>query len=145
MHGAEEESWRQAGGEFGATTGRPRRCGWLDVASLRRVVRTNGLASLALTKLDILSGRGPIKVCVGYRVGGEVVGELPRRAADCGEPVFEEFAGWEEDISGARSLDDMPEKAQEFVARLEAMTGVPFCIISVGPDRRQTIVLREQF
>ncbi len=145
MRGAEEESWRQAGGEFGATTGRPRRCGWLDVASLRRVVRTNGLASLALTKLDILSGRGTIKVCVGYRVGGEVASELPRREADCGEPVFEEFEGWEEDISGARSLDDMPQKAQEFVGRLEAMTGVPFCIISVGPDRKQTIILREQF
>jgi adenylosuccinate synthase len=145
MLGAEEESWRQAGGEFGATTGRPRRCGWLDVASLRRVVRTNGLASLALTKLDILSGRGTIKVCVGYRVRGEVVSELPRREADCGEPVYEELEGWQEDISGARSLDDMPAKAQEFVAQLEAMTGVPICIVSVGPDRKQTIILREQF
>lgn len=145
MRGAEEESWRQAGGEFGATTGRPRRCGWLDVASLRRVIRTNGLASLALTKLDILSGRGAIKVCVGYRVRGEVVAELPKREADCAEPVFEELAGWDEDISGARSMDDMPTKAQDFVNAIEAMTGVPFCIVSVGPDRKQTIILREQF
>ncbi len=145
MQGAEEESWRQAGGEFGATTGRPRRCGWLDVASLRRVVRTNGLASLALTKLDILSGRGPIKVCVGYRVNGEVRDELPRRDADCAEPVYEELAGWDEDISGARSLDDMPTKARDFVSTIESMTGIPFCLVSVGPDRKQTIVLREQF
>ncbi len=145
MQGPEEESWRQAGGEFGATTGRPRRCGWLDVASLRRVIRTNGLASLALTKLDILSGRGPIKICVGYKVRGEVVAELPRREADCGEPVYEELAGWDADISGARSLDDMPAEAQSFVSAIETLTGVPFCLVSVGPDRKQTVVLRKQF
>ncbi len=145
MQGAEEESWREAGGEFGATTGRPRRCGWLDAAALRRVVRTNGLSSLALTKLDILSGRGPIKVCVGYRVNGEVIRELPRREEQGLEPVYEEFAGWDEDISGARSVDELPSNARNYVAALEAMTGVPFCLLSVGPDRTQTIILREQF
>jgi adenylosuccinate synthase len=145
MSGAEEESWRQAGGEFGATTGRPRRCGWLDAAALRRVVRTNGLSSLALTKLDILSGRGPIKVCVGYRVNGEILPELPRREHEATDPVFEEFAGWDEDISGARSVDELPAKARDYVAAIEAMTGIPFCLLSVGPDRKQTIILREQF
>ncbi len=145
MQGEEEESWREAGGEFGATTGRPRRCGWLDVAALRRVVRINGLSSLVLTKLDILSGRGAIKVCVGYRVKGEVRAELPRRAEEAVEPVFEEFAGWDEDISGARSLDELPSKARDYVSALEAMTGVPFSLVSIGPDRNQTILLRETF
>ncbi len=145
MEGAEEQSWREAGGEFGATTGRPRRCGWLDAAALRRVVRMNGLSSLALTKLDILSGRGAIKVCVGYRVNGEVLPELPRRETDATEPVFKEFAGWEEDISGARSLSELPANARDYVAAIEAMTGVPFCLLSVGPDRKQTIILHEQF
>jgi len=145
MHGAEEESWREAGGEFGATTGRPRRCGWLDAAALRRVVRTNGISALALTKLDILSGRGTIKVCVGYRVQGEVVSELPRQEQQATEPVFEEFPGWDEDISGARSIEELPTNARKYVDALEAMTGVPFCLLSVGPDRKQTILLREQF
>jgi adenylosuccinate synthase len=145
MHGVEEERWREAGGEFGATTGRPRRCGWLDAAALRRVVRTNGLSSLALTKLDILSGQGPIKVCVGYRVDGEVVAELPRREEQGLDPVYKEFAGWDEDISGARSVDELPPNARDYVAALEAMTGVPFCLLSVGPERKQTIILLEQF
>ena len=145
MQGEEEAIWREAGGEFGATTGRPRRCGWLDVAALRRVVRINGLSSLALTKLDILSGRGAIKVCVGYRVKGEVRQELPRRAEEAMEPLFEEFAGWDEDISAARSLDDLPTKARDYVSALEAMTGVPFSLVSIGPDRNQTILLRDTF
>lgn len=145
MHGAEEESWRQAGGEFGATTGRPRRCGWLDVASLRRVVRMNGISSLAITKLDILSGRGPIKVCVGYRLADKVVPELPRNAAHCSTPVYEEFAGWDEDISEARSLDDLPTTARDYLSAIESLVGVPFGLVSVGPDRRQAILLREHF
>ncbi len=145
MVGAQEEAWRLAGGEFGATTGRPRRCGWLDVASLRRVIRVNGLSSLALTKLDILSGRGTLKVCVGYRVNGNVVDELPRRESDLLEPVYEELPGWDEDISNARSLDDMPANAQAYIAAIEAMTGVPFCLISIGPERKQTIILRQAF
>lgn len=145
MKGAQEEAWRQAGGEFGATTGRPRRCGWLDVASLRRVIRVNGLSALALTKLDILSGQGSLQVCVGYRVNGKVVDELPRRESDLLEPIYEELPGWDEDISSARSLDDMPANAQNYVAALEAMTGVPFCLVSVGPERQQTIVLRQAF
>jgi adenylosuccinate synthase len=145
MDEAESEAWRTAGGEFGATTGRPRRCGWLDVAALRRVVRLNGVSSLALTKLDILSGRGTIKVVVGYRVKGEVVDELPRRADGDLEPVFEEFQGWSEDISGARSVDELPAEARTYVSRLEELLGVPFCLISVGPERNQSILVGELF
>lgn len=145
MEDAEAEAWRQAGGEFGATTGRPRRCGWLDAAALRKVVRVNGISAFALTKLDVLSGRGPIRVCVGYKVGGQVVSELPRVFADAKEPVFEEFSGWDEDITGARSLDDLPSAARDYVAALESLTGATFCLVSVGPDRNQTIILRDQF
>jgi adenylosuccinate synthase len=144
MDEAEAEAWRQAGGEFGATTGRPRRCGWLDLAALRQVARTNGLASLALTKLDVLGGRDRIRVCVGYKVDGQTVDELPRQL-DAAEPVYEDFPGWSEDISSARSLDELPGAARDYMTALEGMVGVPFSLVSVGPERDQTIVLREIF
>ena len=145
MAAADAEIWRQAGGEFGATTGRPRRCGWLDVAALRRAIRLSGIESLALTKLDVVGGRGPIKVCVGYRRGGAILDEPPRGPADAAEPVYEELPGWEEDCRAARELGDLPPAARRYLEAIESWTGVPFCLVSVGPDRSETIVLRDPF
>ncbi|HXU71670.1 MAG TPA: adenylosuccinate synthase [Polyangia bacterium] len=138
---------REAGGEYGATTGRPRRCGWLDVAALRLAVRWNGLSGLALTKLDVLRGMGRVKICVGYTVGGEQLDELP---TDPGEidravPVYEELEGWDADTREVRDFGELPPAAQKYVRRIEALVGVDCALISVGPGRAETIVIRNPF
>jgi adenylosuccinate synthase len=138
------ERLRSVGGEFGVTTGRARRCGWFDAVIARYAARVNGLTDFFLTKLDVLSGIERIPVCVGYRVGGDVVDEMPMTQTDFhhAQPVYEEFPGWAEDISGARSLEDLPKNAQSYVTALAEMSGAPFCAIGVGPGRDQTIRLR---
>jgi adenylosuccinate synthase len=138
---------REAGGEYGATTGRPRRCGWLDVAALRLAVRWNGLSGLALTKLDVLRGMGALKICVGYTVDGEAYDELP---TDPGEidraiPVYEELEGWDADTREVRDFGELPPAAQKYVRRIEALVGVDCALISVGPGRAETIVIRNPF
>jgi adenylosuccinate synthase len=138
---------REAGGEYGATTGRPRRCGWLDVAALRLAVRWNGLSGLALTKLDVLRGMGALKICVGYTVDGEAFDELP---TDPGEidravPVYEELEGWDADTREVRDFAELPPAAQKYVRRIEALVGVDCALISVGPGRAETIVIRNPF
>jgi adenylosuccinate synthase len=149
--GALGEKLREAGGEFGATTGRPRRCGWLDAAALRRAVRLSGLSGLALTKLDVLSGMGPVKVCVGYRINGpkgsEVIDELPAELCDLqrAEPVYEEHEGWTESLREIRDVEALPSAARRYLRRIEELTGVPLALISVGPARPETIVLRNPF
>jgi adenylosuccinate synthase len=135
---------RDVGHEYGTTTGRPRRCGWLDLAILRYAARVNGLTELALTKLDVLSGIDPLKVAVAYARDGERTDYFP---AEFGvedlatwEPVYEEFPGWSEDIQGIRRREDLPANAQAYVAAIERMVGVPITLIGVGPDREQAII-----
>jgi adenylosuccinate synthase len=140
------ERLRTAGAEFGTTTGRPRRCGWYDAPIARFAVRINGVTDFVLTKLDVLSGFDTIPVCVGYRLpDGTVLRDLPTNQSDFhhAEPVYEEFAGWSDDISGATSFSDLPKNAQAYVKALEEMSGAPFSVIGVGPGRDQTIVLRD--
>jgi adenylosuccinate synthase len=132
---------RTAGGEFGATTGRPRRCGWLDGVVLRYVSALNGLNALAVTKLDVLSGIEVLRVCTGYRIDGTVWDEFPADTdlLDRVEPVYDELPGWEEDISRCRSFADLPDNARSYVAYMESIAGVPAQIVSIGPGREQTI------
>jgi adenylosuccinate synthase len=138
---------RETGAEFGATTGRPRRCGWLDVAALRLAVRLSGLAGLALTKLDVLRGLKKIKVCVGYRVDGEERDELPLEVDELerAQPIYEELDGWEADARDVRDLDDLPAAARKYVRRVEDLVGIPASLISVGPARAETIMLKNPF
>jgi len=141
------EKLRQVGQEFGATTGRPRRCGWLDIPGLRLAARINGMSGLALTKLDVLSGIRPLSLCVGYRVRGEVVDELPLDPDDlaAAEPVYETMDGWSEAITDVRELDDLPVGARRYLTRMQDLTGIPLYLVSVGPSRAETIVLKNPF
>lgn len=138
---------RERGREFGTTTGRPRRCGWLDAVALRYAVRVNGLASLALTKLDTLTGLDTVRVAVAYECDGGRSERWPHSVEDLQRcrPVYAELPGWKEDVSGARRLEDLPRNAREYLALVEEHVGVPLAIISVGPDRAQTISLRQAF
>jgi adenylosuccinate synthase len=135
------------GAEFGATTGRRRRCGWLDTIILKNAVRLNGLTGLAITKLDVLDGLDSIKICTGYDYNGKMLTEFPaslKVLGDC-KPIYETLPGWPEDISGMRKLDDLPQNAKNYLDRIAELTEAPIDIISVGPDRDQTIVLRNPF
>ena len=131
------------GKEFGATTGRRRRCGWLDLVIVGDSVRLNGLDSFAITKLDVLTGLEKLKICVGYEIDGEKISQRPvslKRMAAC-RPVYEEMPGWEDDISGARRLGQLPSEARAYIEAIESLTGIPASIISVGPGREETIVV----
>ena len=135
------------GAEFGATTGRRRRCGWLDTVILKNAVRLNGLTGLAITKLDVLDGLESLKICTGYEYKGEVLNVFPaslKVLGDC-RPVYETLPGWSEDISGIRKLEDFPANARSYLDRIEEFTQTPIDIISVGADRDQTIVLKNPF
>jgi adenylosuccinate synthase len=127
--------------EFGTTTGRPRRVGWLDGVLLRYAVQVNGLTELAMTKLDILTGLPTIRICTAYRAGDQEYERLPFGPADLSpfEPIYEEVPGWEADVSGARTWEDLPEEAHQFIRRVEALAGVPVRLISVGPEREQVV------
>jgi len=145
LTGASGDRLRETGQEYGASTGRPRRCGWYDAVAVRYAVRINGLDAIALTKLDVLDGLDDIPVCTAYRVKGEAITELPsdaRQLAAC-EPVYEHLPGWKRPSRGARAFDDLPAEAQRYVARLEEVTGVPVAIVSTGSDRDDTIVRAE--
>ena len=134
---------RSLGGEFGATTGRPRRCGWLDLIALKHAVQINGATEVILTKVDVLSGLSGLEVCMGYRLqSGEVVDYLPWNLdlADI-EPIYEGIEGWEEDITGARALSDLPPAVLAYYKKVESFIGVRISALSVGPDRVQTILL----
>jgi adenylosuccinate synthase len=138
------ERLRTVGGEFGVTTGRPRRCGWYDAVVARYAARVNGVTDFVLTKLDVLTGLTEIPVCVGYRVGETVLDEMPMTQTEFhhAEPVYETFPGWDEDISSARSLEDLPKTARGYIDALEAMSGAPISVVGVGPDREETIAVR---
>ena len=135
---------RDRGAEFGTTTGRPRRCGWYDAVIARYAARINGVTDFVLTKLDVLTGLETIPVCVGYRVGGTAYDEMPMSQTDFHHavPVYEELPGWNEDISAARSLEDLPKNARRYIEALEAMTSVPISVVGVGPGRDESIVVR---
>ena len=135
------------GAEFGATTGRRRRCGWLDTVILNNSVRLNGLTGLAITKLDVLGGLKEIKICTAYNYRGQTLDTFPaslKVLAEC-EPVYETLEGWDEDISGIEQYDRLPAKVQQYLKRVEELLGVPVKIVSVGPQRDQTMVLENPF
>ena len=136
---------RDVGGEFGTTTGRPRRCGWFDAVIARYATRVNGLTDFFLTKLDVLTGWEQIPVCVAYEIDGRRVEELPYNQSDFhhAKPVYEMLPGWSEDLSKAQTFGDLPKNAQAYVKALEEMSGAPISAIGVGPGRTQTVVVRD--
>ncbi|OQS47212.1 adenylosuccinate synthase [Chromobacterium violaceum] len=136
---------RERGGEYGTNTGRPRRCGWLDAALLRQSVRVGGIASLALTKLDVLDGMDELKICTGYRLDGVLRDDYPAGLAERGriEPVYETLPGWQESTRGARSLDALPEAARAYVRRIAELAGAPVSLISTGAERDDVIRLAD--
>ncbi len=133
---------RIAGNEFGTTTGRPRRCGWFDAVMVKYAARINGMTCIALMLLDVLTGFDKIKICTGYKLGDEVIDYFPaslNKLSKC-EPVYEELDGWNEDISEAKSFEELPENAKKYIARIEELLDLPVKIVSIGPKRSQTIV-----
>jgi adenylosuccinate synthase len=141
------ERLRVKGNEYGSVTGRPRRCGWFDAAALKRAVQLNGLSGICITKLDVLDGLDVVRVAVGYKTMGGTRDILPVGAealAIC-EPIYEEHPGWKESTVGLKSFEALPKNAQSYLRRLEALVGAPVAVISTGPDRDETIVLRHPF
>jgi adenylosuccinate synthase len=141
------ERLRQRGKEFGATTGRPRRTGWFDAAALKRSIQLNGVSGLCITKLDVLDGAETLKICVGYRIEGQLSEILPVGAEElerC-EPVYEELPGWKESTVGIKAQGALPKAARDYLKRIEDLAGVPIDLISTGPERDETIVLRHPF
>jgi adenylosuccinate synthase len=137
------ETLRARGNEYGATTGRPRRCGWFDAVVGRYAVRINGVDALAVTKLDVLDSFATIKICTGFRLNGEVLSELPmvpEALQDC-EPVYEEHEGWQQSTEGLETYDALPDKAKAYLHRLSELVETPIQIVSTGPKRRQTITV----
>jgi adenylosuccinate synthase len=147
LHGELGEKLRHDGEEYGATTGRPRRCGWFDAVVARHAVRVNGLSGIAITKLDVLTGLDPLRVCVAYEHEGRRLDHLPASTWLLGSvtPVYEDLPGWKQPISDARSLEDLPKNARRYLSVLEQLTGTPTVMVSVGARRRDTIVLRDVF
>jgi adenylosuccinate synthase len=135
------------GAEFGATTGRRRRCGWLDTVLLRNAVRLNGLTGLVITKLDVLDGLEDLKVCTGYEYHGETIRDFPASLKVLGscKPVYEVLPGWPEDISDIRKLEDLPQNARHYLNRIQELTETPIDIVSVGPGREETIIINNPF
>ncbi len=137
----------KVGAEFGATTGRPRRCGWFDAVALRRSIINSSVSGLCVTKLDVLDDLASIQICIGYSIDGESISGLPvvvDRFADC-KPIYEECAGWQQSTVGITEYDDLPQKARDYLARIEELAGVPVDIVSTGPDREQTIIKSHPF
>ena len=139
------ESLRAVGAEYGATTGRPRRCGWLDLLVVKHACTMNGLTDIVLTKIDVLTGIDTLKVCVGYDVDGTIYDYVPSDQAVVAKekPVYKEFAGWTEDISKMTSYDQLPQNCKDYVSFIEQFTGVRVSMISVGPDRVNNIYIHE--
>ena len=135
------------GAEFGATTGRPRRCGWLDAVALRRMVSLNGVSGFCVTKLDVMDGFDEIKICTNYRLDGEVL-DAPPLDADAWaklEPVYESFPGWTESTRGITRMEDLPANARSYLKAMEELCGAPVHIVSTGPDRSENIIIQYPF
>ncbi|MCT8977585.1 adenylosuccinate synthase [Clostridium sp. CX1] len=136
---------REKGHEYGVTTGRARRCGWLDLVILKSAARISGLTSFAVTKIDTLAGMEKIKVCTGYRFDGKIIDYVPASLEDLAkcEPIYEEFDGWDESIADARSYEELPENAKKYLNKIENFTDTKVSIVSVGPRRDQTIKVKD--
>jgi adenylosuccinate synthase len=135
------------GNEFGSVTGRPRRCGWLDLPALKRSLQLNGVDGLCITKLDVLDGIGPIRICTEYTAGGTTLDLLPSGAeavAEC-KPVYEDLPGWDQSTFGVKRFDDLPHNARAYLRRIEQLTGVPIAMVSTGPERDETILMHHPF
>jgi adenylosuccinate synthase len=147
LEDATGEMLRARGNEFGATTGRPRRCGWFDAAALKRAVQINGVSGLCVTKLDVLDGMELVKVCTGYKIDGKISDLLPAGAEDTArcEPIYEDWPGWNESTVGVQRYDGLPKAARNYLERIQELLGVPVDMISTGPDREETIVQRHPF
>ena len=148
INGPLEEELRQAGREFGATTGRPRRCAWLDLAALRYAIRVGGITELAVTKLDVLSGLDSLKVAVNYRLAdGSVVNEMPPTPDELegAEPIYRAVEGWSEDLQGVKSDADLPATTRAYLDLIASETGVPISILSIGADREETLIRKNPF
>lgn len=140
-----QDALRREGEEYGATTGRSRRCGWLDAVALNYALRTNGVTAIALTKLDVLSGFEKVKICTGYGYNGSIMKEFPASLSvleNC-EPSYEEMDGWDEDLAGIKGAEHLPTNALRFIKRVEELTGVPVWIVSVGPQRDMYLELKD--
>jgi adenylosuccinate synthase len=137
---ADGQKMRDVGAEYGSTTGRPRRCGWLDMVALKYAVMMNGTTKLIMMKGDVLNDFPTLKVCVGYRVGGEVIEYFPFETNEQITPVYKEFKGWNTNINDVRNYNDFPQEFKNYVEFIENETGVPVSIISVGPDREETVI-----
>jgi adenylosuccinate synthase len=151
LENAVGERLRQRGAEFGATTGRPRRCGWLDIPALRLAIRISGIEGLALTKLDVLAGLDVVKICVGYELAGRRLDELPLDLEDLEaiRPIYEDHPGWSETTTatagGPLTDASLPKNARLFIDRVTALVGIPVWVASVGPARTETIVRHNPF
>jgi adenylosuccinate synthase len=147
LHGPEGETLRREGAEFGATTGRSRRCGWFDAVGVRHAVRVNGMTGIALTKLDVLTGFKKIPICTAYRYGEKMIDEFPAssKVMQGAKPVYEEMDGWNATLDNVKQFSDLPLTAQKYVKRIEEVIGTEIILVSVGPGREQTILLRNPF
>lgn len=147
LHGEEGEKLREAGGEYGATTGRPRRCGWLDLVAMRYSKLLSGIRYIALTKLDVLSGMDEIRVCTGYEYEGKVYDTFPPeiKILEHCKPVYKTFKGWKEDITKVKTYNDLPENAKAYVEYIKDYLDIRYALISVGTDREETILINEIF
>jgi adenylosuccinate synthase len=147
LHDELGEKIRQQGGEYGATTGRPRRCGWFDAVVVNHSLRVNGIREMVITKLDVLNDFDTIKICVGYRVNGKVIYHVPSNLEILkrSEPVYETLRGWKTEIKGARHFKDLPLKAQQYLKRIEKLIGIKIAMISVGSERNETIEVKSPF
>jgi adenylosuccinate synthase len=145
LHGAEGDAIRAKGNEFGAVTGRPRRCGWFDAVQVRHAVRVNGLDAIVITKLDVLDGLDAVPMCVAYRVGDETCAEFPAdlRCVQRCTPILESMPGWRNPTAGIRRFGALPAEARAYLARLEELTGVPVLLVSTGAAREDTVVKNE--
>ena len=139
------EKIRKIGYEYGAVTGRPRRCGWLDLVVGRYATEINGLTDIVITKIDVLSGLGKLKICTAYEIDGKVYDHVPADTKSLyrAKPIYEELDGWDEDITQIKKYEDLPENCKKYLARIEEIVGCPISVVSVGPDRSQNIHIRE--
>ena len=147
LHDQLGEKIREKGGEYGATTGRPRRCGWFDAVIVNHSVRVSGIRAFALTKLDVLNEFDKIRVCVGYRINGKIFRHVPSNLEwlTKAEPIYEELSGWKTEIKEAKNFSDLPTNAQQYIQRIEALTNTKITMVSVGSERNETIEVRPPF
>ena len=136
---------RGIGGEYGAVTGRPRRCGWLDLVVGRYATEINGLTDIVMTKIDVLSGLGKLKICTAYEIDGKIYEYVPAdtKSLDRAIPIYEELDGWDEDITQIKKYKDLPLNCRKYIERVQEILGCPISVVSVGPDRSQNIHIRE--